>query len=124
VQRPPDCGFDVLPSGAVSMPVQRMFRSDRLLQVLAEAREHYDYVLLDTAPLAPVFDAALLSRAVDGMIVVVAAGKTPRKLLDAALDLLDPTKVVGIVFNGDSSPLFGYSSSYYSPYFPAQPTRA
>lgn len=124
VQRPSDCGFDVLPAGSVAMPVQRMFRSDRLLQLLAEAREHYDYVLLDTAPLAPVFDAALLSRAVDGLIVVVAAGKTPRKLLDAALDLLDPAKVVGIVFNGDSSPLFGYSSSYYSPYFPAQPTRA
>lgn len=124
VQRPLDCGFDVLPAGSVSMPLQRMFRSERLLQVLADARERYDYVLLDTPPLAPVFDAALLSRAVDGMIVVVAAGKTPRKLLDATLDLLDPAKVVGIVFNGDSSPLFGYSSGSYSPYFPAQPTRA
>jgi succinoglycan biosynthesis transport protein ExoP len=123
-QRPADCGFDLLPAGSTSMPVQKMFRSERLTQVLADARERYDYVLLDTPPLAPVFDAALLARVADGVIVVVAAGKTPRKLLDAALDLLDPKKVVGIVFNGDSSPLSGYSSGYYSPYFPAPSTRA
>jgi capsular exopolysaccharide synthesis family protein len=117
IKRPDVCGFDLLPAGSSAMSVQSLFRSDRFARVLDEARGLYDYVILDTPPLAPVFDAAVLARAVDGVIVVVAAGKTPRRLLAVALDLLDPAKVVGIVFNNDSSPLFGYHASAYKPYF-------
>ena len=117
VRRPDGCAFDVLAAGSSSRSVQALFRSERVPQILNEARDAYDYVLLDTPPLVPVFDAAVLARAVDGVIVVVAADRTPRKLLGAALDLLDPKKVVGIVFNADSSPLFGYHASAYKPYF-------
>jgi protein-tyrosine kinase len=117
VQRPEPCGFDVLPAGSSSMPVQQLFRSPRFSEIIEEARGRYDYVLLDTPPLVPVFDAAVLARKVDGVIVVVAADKTPRKALAAALDLLDPSAVVGIVFNADTTPLFGYHTSDYSGYF-------
>lgn len=117
IRRPDTCGFDVLPAGSSSRSVQKLFRAERFTQILAEARERYDYVLLDTPPLVPVYDAAVLARQVDGVILVVAAGKTPRKLLGAALDLLDASKVVGLVFNDDTSPLFGYSNRAYRPYF-------
>lgn len=117
VQRPDGCGFDVLPAGATPRSVQQLFRSARFAEVLDEARGRYDYVLLDTAPIVPVFDAAVLSRKVDGVIVVVAADRTPRKMLAAALDLLEPASVIGLVFNNESSPLFGYNSSAYRPYF-------
>ena len=117
IKRPEVCGFDVLPAGSSAMSVQALFRSDRFATILEEARGLYDYVLLDTPPLAPVFDAAVLSRAVDGVIMVVAADKTPRRLLAVALDLLDPSKVIGIVFNNDNSPLFGYNTNAYRPYF-------
>ena len=43
---------------------------------------------------------------------VVAAHKTPRKLLEEALNVTDPTKIVGLVFNGDERPLAGYSNGY------------
>ena len=111
------CGFDLLPAGSSAMSVQSLFRSDRFAQMLDEARGLYDYVILDTPPLAPVFDAAVLARAVDGVLVVVAADRTPRRLLGVALDLLDQSKVIGIVFNNDNSPLFGYHASAYKPYF-------
>lgn len=117
IRRPETCGFDVLPAGSSSRSVQKLFRAERFTQILAEARERYDYVLLDTPPLVPVYDAAVLARQVDGVILVVAAAKTPRKLLGAALDLLDASKVVGLVFNDDTSPLFGYSNRAYRPYF-------
>lgn len=117
IRRPDTCGFDVLPAGSSSRSVQKLFRAERFTQILAEARERYDYVLLDTPPLVPVYDAAVLARQVDGVILVVAAAKTPRKLLGAALDLLDASKVVGLVFNDDTSPLFGYSNRAYRPYF-------
>ena len=117
IRRPDTCGFDVLPAGSSSRSVQKLFRAERFTQILAEARERYDYVLLDTPPLVPVYDAAVLARQVDGVILVVAAAKTPRKLLGAALDLLDASKVVGLVFNDDTSPMFGYSNRAYRPYF-------
>lgn len=121
VRQPDGCGFDVLPAGSSSKSVQKLFRSERFSQILDEARGRYDYVLLDTPPLVPVFDAAVLARKVDGMILVVAADRTPRKLLSAALDMVDSSKVVGIVFNADNSPLFGYNSSAYRPYFTSSP---
>lgn len=117
VRRPEMCGFDVLQSGSSSRSVHKLFRDERLGQILADARAAYDFVLLDTPPLVPVFDAAVLARQVDGVILVVAAEKTPRQLLGAALDQLDPSKVVGIVFNNDTSPLFSYSNRAYRPYF-------
>jgi Mrp family chromosome partitioning ATPase len=45
----------------------------RLGTLLQEARDEYDYVLLDTPPLGPVSDCALLARWIDGVLLVVAA---------------------------------------------------
>ena len=117
VRRPEMCGFDLLQAGSTSKSVHKLFRAERLGQILADARAAYDFVLLDTPPLLPVFDAAVLARQVDGVILVVSAEKTPRQMLGAALDQLDPKKVVGIVFNNDNSPLFSYGNRAYRPYF-------
>ena len=103
---------DVIPAGTVAGPIHEVFRSTRLPQLLSELRDRYDYVILDTPPIVPVVDSALLSRVVDGVLVVVSANKTPRKLLEEALNELDSAKVVGIVFNNDNRPLYGYDTNY------------
>jgi succinoglycan biosynthesis transport protein ExoP len=108
----------VIRAGSVRTSVHQVLRSPRLDEILKDARAHFDYIVVDTPPLLPVFDSALLSRAVDGVLVVIAANQTPRKLLGEALNLLDPAKVLGIVFNRDDRPLFGYYDSYYREYFP------
>ncbi|HKC56117.1 MAG TPA: CpsD/CapB family tyrosine-protein kinase [Vicinamibacterales bacterium] len=112
--------LSILPAGTRNGAVHQTLRSPRLDAVLAEARQRYDYVVLDTPPLLPVFDSALLANAVDGVLMVVAASQTPRKLLGEALNMLDPGKVLGIVFNRDSKPMFGYYDAYYKDYFPEQ----
>jgi succinoglycan biosynthesis transport protein ExoP len=104
--------IDVIPAGNVSGPIHEVFRSERLPELLTQARERYDYVILDTPPIVPVVDSALLARIVDGVLLVVSANKTPRKLLEEALNELDPAKVVGIVFNNDRRPLYGYDTNY------------
>jgi protein-tyrosine kinase len=112
-------GFNlaVVPAGLVDAPVHEILRSNRLERMIADARQRFDFIVLDTPPLLPVFDAALISRLVDGVIVVVAANRTPRKLVGEALNVLDPQKVLGIVFNGEPRPLFGYYDSSYRRYF-------
>jgi capsular exopolysaccharide synthesis family protein len=113
VQRPEHVGFAVVPAGDATVPAHEILRSARLDELLSDARQRFDYVLLDTPPLVPVFDAALLSRSVDGVVIVVAAHKTPRKQLEEALNLLDPAKVLGIVFNNDTTATVGRYDSYY-----------
>jgi Mrp family chromosome partitioning ATPase len=70
-----------------------------------------------------VSDCALLARYVDGVLLVVSAHLTPRKQLETALNQLDANAVLGIVFNRDDRPVFGYRHSYYRGYFPQHTRR-
>jgi len=110
--------LSVVPAGMPGPAIHKVLRSPRLEQVLQQARTQFDVIVIDTPPLLPVFDSALLSRLVDGLLIVVAANQTPRKLLGEALNLVDPAKVMGIVFNRDDRPMFGYYDEYYREYFP------
>ena len=110
--------LDVIPAGTPRTGISQILRSPRLDAFLQEARQRYAYIVLDTPPLLPVFDSALLAKSVDGVLMVVSANQTPRKLLGEALNMLDASKVLGIVFNRDARPLFGYYNAYYREYFP------
>jgi protein-tyrosine kinase len=109
--------LNVVPAGVTRLPIHEVLRSPRLARILQTSRERYNFIILDTPPLLPVFDAALVAKLVDGLLVVVAANQTPRKLLAEALTQLDPSKVLGMVFNRDTKPLFGYYDSSYRGYF-------
>jgi protein-tyrosine kinase len=105
----------VLPAGQALTNPYEALKSQRLAELLQEARQTYDYVVIDTPPLIPFPDCRLISRWVDGFLMVVAAHKTPRKLVDEAINSLDPAKLIGLVFNSDDRPVFGYYY-YYSDY--------
>ena len=112
--------LSVLPAGSMRGGVSELLRSASLETILRNAKEQYAYVIVDTPPLLPVFDSALLAKLVDAVLLVVSAKQTPRKLLGEALNMLEPSKVLGIVFNRDERPLFGYYNSYnryYREYF-------
>ena len=85
----------------IGKPLDRENPTIRTLTTLDEARRRYDYVVLDTAPLVPVPDSRLISKWVDGLLMVVAAHKTPRRLVAEALNLLDSAKLIGLIFNED-----------------------
>jgi len=110
--------LDVVSAGAPRAGISQLLRSPRLDAFLKEARQRYAYIVLDTPPLLPVFDSALLAKSVDGVLMVISAHRTPRKLLGEALNMLDASTVLGIVFNRDERPLFGYYNAYCGEYFP------
>jgi capsular exopolysaccharide synthesis family protein len=112
-------GFNlsVVPSGPAQDAPYELLNSARLENFLKDARERYDCVLIDTPPLVPLPDCRLIGNWVDGFMLVVGAHKTPRRLVADALNLLDPAKVLGVVFNGDRRPLsdrYGYDHYYYT----------
>jgi Mrp family chromosome partitioning ATPase len=90
-----------------------MLKSPRLGELLAEARQRYEYIILDTPPLIPFPDCRFIERWSDGFVIVAAAHRTPRKLIEEAIKVVDPAKMVGIIFNRDDRPVFGYYTHYY-----------
>jgi capsular exopolysaccharide synthesis family protein len=113
VRRFDELNLSVLLPGTCQSGAYEFLNSPRLEGRLMEARRHFDYILIDTPPLLPIPDSRLIGQWVDGFIVLVTAHRTPRKALSEALNLLDPSKVIGTVFNADDRPLAAYGG-YYS----------
>ncbi|MBI3302444.1 MAG: CpsD/CapB family tyrosine-protein kinase [Deltaproteobacteria bacterium] len=112
VRRCPAFNLAVLPAGRSTTASYEILKAARLGELLAAARRNYDYIVLDTPPLLPFPDCRLIGKWVDGFCVVVGAHKTPRKLVEAALNVVEPEQLLGLVFNGDDRPVFGYASYY------------
>lgn len=115
VRRRPPFTLDILPAGDPPAAPYEVLRSARLSALLAEAREQYDFVVLDSAPLVGLPDCRVLANFVDGFLVVVAAHRTPKRLIQAALEVVEPTRLVGLVYNMDERPVGGYYRREYGP---------
>jgi capsular exopolysaccharide synthesis family protein len=105
--------LSVLPTGRGAASPYEILKSARLGDLLQEARRRYDFVLVDTPPMVAVPDLRLLAKWTDGMLLVVSAHKTPRRLLEEAFYVADPEKILGIVFNNDDR-LLSRAYGYYT----------
>jgi capsular exopolysaccharide synthesis family protein len=117
VQPRPPFNLSVVLAGQIPASPYEVLKSPRLGALLDEARAQYDFIVMDTPPLALVQDCRVVARWVDGVVVVVAAHQTPRSLLESALDVVDPTKLVGIVFNGFDNLGGGRHGRHYAGYY-------
>lgn len=117
IGRHDQCAFDTMTAGAPDTPVHQIFRMPRMQTLLAELRQRYDFIIIDTPPVGPVSDCALLARWMDGLVLIVTAHKTPRKQLENALNMLEGAPVLGIIFNRDDKARAGYRRDYRG-YFP------
>src|SRR5438132_1300781 len=113
VRRHPRFRLEVLPAGRPLAVPYELLKSPRLEELFQEMRQRYDYVVLDTPPLVPVPDSRLIADQVDSLVMVVTAHRTPRALLEDALNQMEPAKVIGIVFNRDDHPVQGYYGYSY-----------
>jgi capsular exopolysaccharide synthesis family protein len=124
VRRRTPFNLAVLPAGRPPMAPYEILKSPRLAELLEEARQSYDYVVVDTPPLVSVPDCRVIAQWVDGFLIIVAAHRTPKRLVEEALNMLDPGKIIGLVFNRDDRPLGGYSYGYGYGYGHGQPPSA
>lgn len=92
--------LEVLPvRGTPSNPAE-LLASARMRTLLEELARTYDLVILDTPPTLALPDAKVLSELVDGVVLVVRADETPEDDVQAAMDLLDRRRLLGVVLNG------------------------
>ncbi len=101
VQEWGSAGLAVLPSGPVPPNPAELLGSPAMRALLAGLRTRYDHVVVDTAPVLPVADASVLSRVVDGVVVVANARQARRRHLGQSLDDLSKVsaRVLGVVLN-------------------------
>jgi len=122
------CGFDeavvrtampnlhVLPCGSIPPNPSELLGSSRMVKLIEALRKKYSRIILDSPPLTAVTDAVVLSKAADGVIMVVRSGDTPREIVKNGLNQLKSVnaRVLGVVLNGVDMNREGY---YYYQYY-------
>lgn len=94
-------GLRVLAAGPVPPNPADLLSTQRMKEILAALSDSADLVLFDSPPVSLVADAAMLASQVDGVILVISAGKTRREIASRAKALLEKVnaRVLGVVLN-------------------------
>jgi len=106
--------LSVVPAGHLTAHPYEMLKSPRLGHLLDEARRRFDFIVLDTPPIVVAQDCRVISKWVDGFLLVVAADRTPARLVEEALNRMEPDKIIGFVFNHEPQSLSYYYAGRYA----------
>ncbi len=107
----------IITAGKVHRNPVDIFTSKRFSQVIYNLRLYFKTIIVDVPPIIPVTDTLLLSSHVDGILFVVLAGKTPKRVAIRAMELLHDSKkkIIGAVVNNLKSVLpYYYDYQYYN----------
>jgi exopolysaccharide/PEP-CTERM locus tyrosine autokinase len=116
--------LSLLTGGSAQQKPAELIGSKKMEALVHELKSRYNdrYIILDATPLIATSEPEVLARLVDGILIVVRAGVTPRETVKQAIASLDPKKILGFVLNdvefkssGLSSRYFG-SDGYYNQY--------
>lgn len=119
IHRSPICDdLRVIPCGDFPPNPTEMLSSKRMENLIDTLKKGFDYIIIDLPPVSEVADAIIISRLVDGMIVVVRQDYADKKLLDDTMNQLKLNKVnvIGFVMtctkNGDKKYYKKYNHGY------------
>lgn len=117
VPHPAISNLEAIPTGPIPPNPADLLSSRRLTELIAELRTRYKFVVIDSPPIMAATDAVILSVLVDGVLLVVRSGETPKEAFTRTRDLLVGVKchMLGVVLNAvdASSPDYYYSYRYY-----------
>lgn len=106
----------LIPSGSLPPNPSELLYSRRAGEILREAEEAVDMVIVDAPPITIMTDAAALARHVDGVVVIVRFGETKQRTLTHAIDALRhvDAKILGFVLTdvGRKDGRYGYYYQY------------
>jgi succinoglycan biosynthesis transport protein ExoP len=116
-------GLDLITCGAVPPNPSELLSSSRMTQLIKSAKEQYDFIILDSAPMLALADSRILAPMVSGVLLVVKSGTVPREqVLHAQKGILSVGgNLLGVVLNRVDLATRGYYDyrSYQSSTEPA-----
>ena len=86
-------------------------------RLIDEAREVFDWVIIDTPPVGLLTDAALLSSMADTVVLVVKAESTPYDMVNRAVDAIGRDRLMGVVLNRAKEQPHRSNYDYYKYYY-------
>jgi capsular exopolysaccharide synthesis family protein len=122
-------GLTVLASGSIPPNPSELLGSHSMRDIISSLRERFEMIIIDTPPLLPVTDGAVVSAFADGVVVVVRYGKTSRSQLSQSIRALESVDahVLGAVLNmrptKESAKRRYYEYGYYGDLADADPLR-
>lgn len=96
-------GLWFMPAGLPPNNPLDLMQSPRLAEIMDQLTEWFDWILIDSPPVAPLADASVWMRLADGILMVVREGKTQKRQLQRGLQKLDQAKMLGVVLNGSNN---------------------
>jgi len=119
--------LSVLPAGRPEADPMSGLTSDRMRRLIAEAASAFEWVIVDSPPVGLLPDASLLSAIVDGVLLVVRAGKAPFSLVKRTVESISHDRILGVVMNAIDTAhdrnAGGYSEYYGGGYYGAPNTK-
>ncbi len=106
----PDTRLSVIAVRSLPEYPSELLSSRRMGALLEELQNRFDLVVIDAPPILGLPDTTSLVDLCDAVLLVVSSGRTSRRDVDAALERIDATKVVGAVFNRSESVVTPYGS--------------
>ena len=106
----------VLTSGPVAPNPSELLGSQNMVDIFEKLKQYFDYVLVDTPPIMPVTDAAVVSGKVDGTILIIASGEVSPSIAVEAKKRLEQAgaHMLGVVLNKvDVASTGHYGYGYY-----------
>ncbi|HBK04546.1 MAG TPA: hypothetical protein DDZ81_01645 [Acetobacteraceae bacterium] len=99
LQDDPVTGMKFIAAGKPGTDILALFLSDEMRQLLAEARDQYDLILLDTPPVEAMTESRIAAALADATLLCVRWGATPTKTLLRAMEMLHDAhaKIIGTV---------------------------
>ena len=109
-------GLHLLPGGEARSDVAELISGPKFKEILREAKEMFDYVIIDAPPLGIFTDANVLINHADGAMLVIRAGRTRYSAVDRVLESLPRDRMLGVVLNQSEDVMdeSHYNYGYYA----------
>jgi protein-tyrosine kinase len=93
--------LSVLGGGTMQENTVELIGSNRMKALIEDLKSRYDdrYIILDSSPILATTEPSVLNEMVDGIILVVKVGETPRESIQQAIKSLKKDKILGVVLN-------------------------
>lgn len=120
VQQDKETGLYLLPSGPIPPNPAELLGSDQMRRLIATLERKFTHIVIDSPPIASFTDGVLISRLVNGVLLVVHSGKSTKELVKHSRRRLNDigAKIFGVVLNNanlrQEKYYYQYSESYYS----------
>jgi succinoglycan biosynthesis transport protein ExoP len=107
----------IIPSGPTPPNPAELLATPKMTSLLEGCKKTFNFIILDSPPLLAVTDAQILANKIDGVVLVVHGGVTPKEAVKLGREKLQNANIIGIVLNQINLEQHGYYYQHYYQYY-------